>query len=103
MYSRNAISTLPDWYTRRISNIRKGDLKELHWPYEQPSKPTEKKAYGFNKHVRQPCIQRGFQATPHDVDGRVVTPHWGLHHPHHYQQPSRVESLPLVHVNEKNS
>lgn len=102
-YARSAASTTPDWYSRRVSTIRGGDLTELTWkPWEQTSKPNEKKVYGMVREPRHRPWQRGYQATPHEIDGQIPMPRWGLYHPHYYQEPARCEPLPPVHADEKH-
>ena len=101
-YARSATSTTPDWYSRRVGAIRSGDLTHLMWkPWDQTSKPSEKKVYGIVREPRHRPWMRGYQA-PLEVDGRVQVPRWGLYHPHHYQEPARCEPLPPVHADEKH-
>ena len=100
-YAQKADATSPDWYSRRTNTIRGGDIKELLWPYEGTSKPTEKKTFGITK---DPPIQwrKGYRAVPHDIEGQVVVPRWGLYHPGHYECPGRAEQLPAIHPDEKH-
>ena len=100
-YARRAEATVPDWYQRRVNTIRQGDTKERLWPWELTSRPTEKKAYGISRESPRP-VQRGYQAVPHDITGQVQMPKWGLYHPPHYAEPSRVEPLPPLHGDEKH-
>ena len=99
-YARRAEATGPDWYNRRVRDIRSADTTERLWPWELTSKPTEKSAFGIRRESPRP-VQRGHQATPHDIEGQVQMPKWGLYHPHHYEEPSRVEPLPPLHVDMK--
>lgn len=97
MYSRSAAATVPDWYSRRLNTVRKGDSKELNWVWDQPSKPTQRKTFGMGTELQKPCVQRGHQASPHDVEGQVTNSRFALYHPAHYQEPARAEALPSVH------
>ena len=48
-------------------------------------------------------VQRGtYQGFPHAIQGQVAMPKHGLYHPPHYQEPSRVEPLPPLHLDMKN-
>lgn len=101
-YARNAASTFPDWYNRRVSTIRSGDLTELTWkPWEQTSKPNEKKTHGIVREPRHRPWLRGYQA-PTDVDGLIPAPRWGRYHPHYYQEPVHCELLPTLYPDEKH-
>lgn len=101
-YARSAAATVPDWYARRVATIRGGDMKELLWSWEGTSKATEKKVFGIDRKVQPVPCQRGHQSTPHDIDGQVAMPRWGLYHPHHYEEPSRALPLPPIHPDEKH-
>jgi len=87
-----------------VATIRSGDLTELMWtPWQQTSKPSEKKVYGMAREPRHRPWQRGYVPTPAgDVDGQVPAPRWGLYQPHYYQQPARCEPLPPLHPDEKH-
>lgn len=100
-YARRADAQCPDWYARRVNTIRQADTKEQLWPWEQTSKPTERRVYGLGRESPRP-VQRGYQAVPHEIEGQVAMPRWGLSHPHHYEEPSRVGPLPPVHADEKH-
>jgi len=100
-YARRAESWHPDWYARRVATQRHSDTKERLWPWELTSRPTEKRVYGVARESPRP-VQRGYQATPHDVQGQVQMPRWGLYHPPHYEEPSRVEPLPALNMGEKH-
>ena len=99
-YARQAHATEPDWYTRKTATIRSGYTTEKSWPYDLTSKPTERSVYNTTHEVPKPW-QRGYQAIPHDIKGGIQMPRWGLHHPHHYEDPSRVEPLANAHYDEK--
>ena len=101
MYAHRPEATLPDWYTRRVSDIRDADTKVRLWDWEKASRPTEKRAFGLTKETPQP-VQRGYFAFPHKPEGQVEVPKWGLYNPPHYQEPGRVEPLPDVHFQQKH-
>jgi len=100
-YARSAEAWHPDWYARRVDTIRQANTKERLWPWELTSRPTEKRVYGLARESPRP-VQRGFQAVPHQIQGQVEMPRWGLFHPDHYSRPSRVEHLPTLHSDEKH-
>lgn len=100
-YARRADAQHPDWYTRRVNTIRGADTKERLWHWERPQKPTEKKAFGISRASPRPW-QRGYQAVPHDIQGQVQMPRHGLYHPPHYGEPSGVEPLPALHIDQKH-
>lgn len=52
MYSRRPEAVVPDWYTRKVSDIKDSDTKRRLWTWEKTQKPTEKKAYGIKIEVR---------------------------------------------------
>lgn len=102
-YARQAHATVPDWYARRTETVRDGYLKEKGWSYDLTSKPTERSVYSVTKPTDIPVKpwQRGYQAVPHDVRGEIQMPRWGLHHPHHYEDPMRAEPVAGAHFDEK--
>lgn len=100
-YAHSAASQHPDWYNRRVDTICRADTKERLWHWERPYKPTEKTAYGISRDSPRPW-QRGYQAVPHDVEGQVPMPRWGLYNPPHYEEPNRVEPLPPIHPDQKH-
>ncbi len=51
MYARRSDAVVPDWYTRRVNDIRTADAKRRQWTWEQTQQPTEKKAYGIKIEV----------------------------------------------------
>ena len=51
MYSRRSEAVVPDWYTRKVTDIQDSDTKRRLWTWEKTQKPTEKKAYGIKIEV----------------------------------------------------
>ena len=101
MYARRPEAVQPDWYSRRVQTVRAGDTKERLWSWETSAKPTEKRVYSTT--VQHPAVvKEGHRAQPHDIQGQVRNPRWGLYHPDNYTEPSRVEPLPPLHSMEKH-
>ncbi len=103
MYACSAAANQPDWYTRRISDIRKYDLRYVdHWAYDRWGKPTSYNAYGFvdgkkaSKERFDVPLNLPDLGTrkPRRIIGREVDVRYGLFHPDHYEMPNHHEIFP---------
>ena len=100
-YARRAESRHPDWYNRKVNYTRNSDIKNMMWTWDKTDKPTFKKTFGITREPPKP-VQKGYQATPHNIEGQVQMPRWGLYHPDFYQEKCGVEPLPPLHSDMKH-
>ncbi|CAE1312046.1 unnamed protein product [Acanthosepion pharaonis] len=98
----------PDWYNRRVNNIRRTNYKAMNYHYERPLKPTSRTHDNFvsvsgevmPKKTTEPMPpNRSFSAQPlllGVTDGDIPAPNWGRYHPDFYGDPYRLQSLPPI-------
>ncbi|XP_071110982.1 uncharacterized protein [Haliotis cracherodii] len=107
-YARRASSQHPDWYNRRRDTVRRADYKNINWHNERPSKPTARTHDDFVPYTNEVMMKdvikpmphnKGFQGTvtfPKPFPMEVPAPKWGLYHPPHYEEPTRLNHFPPV-------
>ncbi|CAG5136278.1 unnamed protein product [Candidula unifasciata] len=103
-----ASSRHPDWYNREVNYIVQANNKNKNWHWEQPSKPTSRQ-YASIPGDNEPTLKVGQKLFPHNrgyhgnlsypqpFPQEVPTPKWGLYHPGHYQEPTRLNHFPPIH------
>lgn len=99
MHAKSAAATQPDWFSRRISNIRRSDLKYVdHWAYDWSLKANGFNANGFVRPhpAAETREQRFFMREldtrkPQRLNGDIGDVRYGLYHPKRFEIPVRAE------------
>ncbi|VDN25194.1 unnamed protein product, partial [Dibothriocephalus latus] len=101
-HAKSAAANYPDWYARRMADIRAADLKfTLRWAYDRWGKPNSFNALGFvgpeaaAETKDSPFFMRDCGTRkPQKVAADIPTVRYGQLHPPHYEQPVRSELFP---------
>lgn len=99
MHSDSAAAVVPDWYKRRNETIRNGDIKMMNWHYDRYDKPTQFRAYGEITPNPKPVYNglNWITKKPETSYGNIPTIKYGQYSPHHFEDPSRCDTLPPLH------
>ncbi|KAG5444462.1 hypothetical protein CSKR_101862 [Clonorchis sinensis] len=101
--AESATATEPDWYTRRIRDIREEDKQCEQWAYDRWGKPTSLSTLGLG-HI---AAQEPYRRYPHrGIDRTTVKPgilehgekpiHYGTTSGFDYEVPIRARTFPPI-------